>query len=108
MPGIPKIETHIRKLQGILLKRLQASDFWREEATRLRSLIEAGRIGSILSFHCPGSEKVERLLARGVGMGITASIREGYLRIALHGWHSEEDIEKVAEWMLIKTDAKGC
>ena len=28
--------------------------------------------------------------------GIYTSVREGYLRIALHGWHDEADVARLA------------
>jgi hypothetical protein len=31
--------------------------------------------------------------------GIYASVREGYLRVALHGFHTEADVDRVVAWM---------
>ncbi len=103
-PGIARIEHHVHRLQGRLLQLLRGSGVWDDEVGRLQSLLDAGRLGSILSFYFPeskltGSSPVERLVAQGEVLGITASLREGYLRIAFHGWHSEEDVDRVACWM---------
>ncbi len=100
-PGVEAIAAHIRRLQDQLLGALKAIPAWREEAYRLRDLLEQDRLGSILSLHHGGRgpEVMQELLERGLNQGIYASVREGYLRIAFHGWHEEGDIPRIAGWL---------
>lgn len=100
-PGVEAVAAHIRHLQDHLLGALKAIPAWREEVYRLRDLLEQDRLGSILSLHHGGRgpEAMQQLLNRGANQGIYASVREGYLRIALHGWHEEADIPRIAEWL---------
>jgi selenocysteine lyase/cysteine desulfurase len=95
--GIPKIQAHVEMLQRTLLRRLEPGP-WGAEAARLRPLLEAGRLGPFLAFH-HGGRDLGALLQRGLRLGIYASAREGYLRIAFHGWHGEADLGRIAEWM---------
>lgn len=98
--GIPVIATHVTHLQRRLLAALKASA-WSAETTRLQAVLDAGRLGSILSFHHGGGgpERLDRLLKTGYRRGIFASVREGYLRVAFHGFHSETDADRVAAWL---------
>jgi len=98
--GIPAIQAHVAHLQGRLLDALQATP-WAAEVARLRGLGAAGRLGSILSFHHSGRgpEAMERLLRSGYRQGIFASVREGYLRVAFHGFHTNHDVDRVAAWL---------
>jgi selenocysteine lyase/cysteine desulfurase len=100
-PGTEAIAAHIRQLQDHLLGSLKAIPAWREEAYRLRDLLERDRLGSILSLHHGGRgpSAMQELLERGVHQGIYASVREGYLRIAFHGWHEEADLPRLADWL---------
>jgi selenocysteine lyase/cysteine desulfurase len=100
-PGVEAIAAHIHELQDHLLGALKSIPTWRDEAYRLRDLLERDRLGSILSLHHGGlgPEALQELLVRGRNRGIYASVREGYLRIALHGWHEEADIPRIAEWL---------
>jgi hypothetical protein len=38
-------------------------------------------------------------LRTGYREGIFASVREGYLRVAFHGFHTEGDVDRVATWL---------
>jgi len=100
-PGLPAITQHILWLQRALLAALEARGTWLEEVHRLRALLEAGRLGPFLAFHhgghCP--QFMQELLERGARLGIYTTVREGYLRIAFHGWHEEGDIVRIAEWL---------
>jgi len=100
-PGVEAIARHIRQLQDQFLGALKSIPAWREEAYRLRDMLERDRLGSILSLHHGGRgpEVMQELLLRGTNRGIYASVREGYLRIAFHGWHEEGDIQRIAEWL---------
>lgn len=109
--GPAAIEAHVEALQKRLLEALARSPR-AGEAERLGGLLEAGRLGSILSFHHAGfggagrgsspDASARALLAKVAGgreRGIHSSVREGYLRIALHGWHRPEDTERLAAWL---------
>ena len=100
--GPARIAEHVSALQAALLERLSRSGAWGAELERLRELRERARIGSILALHHQGrgAESLQALLQAGFERGVYASVREGYLRIALHGWHGEEDVGRVAEWLM--------
>ena len=94
------IATHVAGLQAGLLDALEDSP-WRDEVRRLRPLLQAGRLGPFLAFHHGGGGSVplDRLLKAGYRQGVFASVREGYLRVAFHGFHTEADVARVAMWM---------
>jgi cysteine desulfurase / selenocysteine lyase len=100
-PGIAAIASHIQQLQGQLLGLMETRGLWPEEVRRLRALLEADRLGPFLAFHHGGRgpEAMQELLDRGLRRGIHASVREGYLRIAFHGWHEEGDLPRIVEWL---------
>jgi cysteine desulfurase / selenocysteine lyase len=97
---VPTIAAHVARLQIRLLDALVDSP-WRADVGRLHALLGGGRLGSILAFHHggrgPGS--LNRLLKAGYRQGVFASVREGYLRVAFHGFHTEADVDRVAEWL---------
>jgi selenocysteine lyase/cysteine desulfurase len=97
---VPAIAAHAAGLQARLLEALAGSS-WAAEAARLRGLLEAGRLGSILAFHHGGAGAgwMNALLKSGYQRGILASVREGYLRVAFHGFHTEADADRVGEWL---------
>jgi selenocysteine lyase/cysteine desulfurase len=98
--GVPTIAAHVQGLQRRLLRALERTA-WAREVERLAELLEAGRLGSFLSFHHGdlGAEGLNRLLISGQRHGIFASVREGYLRIAFHGYHTTSDEDRVAAWL---------
>ena len=98
--GVPVIAAHIGNLQRQLLDALKEAP-WRAESHRLRGLLEAGRLGPFLSFHHGGrgADHLQDLLRSGYRRGIFASVREGYLRVAFHGFHTEADVDRVAAWL---------
>ncbi len=98
--GVPAIEAHVAGLQRRLLEAL-ADSRWSAEASRLGGLLAAGRLGPILAFHHGGvgPEQVDHLLKAGYRQGVFASVREGYLRVAFHGFHTEADADRVAGWL---------
>lgn len=99
--GVAKIAAHVAALQRALLDRLVAAPAWAPDAARLRALLDAGLLGSILALHHGGrgAAGLDAFLRRGFAAGIHASVREGYLRIALHGWHDAADIARLAAWL---------
>ncbi|GAB4375245.1 MAG: aminotransferase class V-fold PLP-dependent enzyme [Acidobacteriota bacterium] len=98
--GIARIERHVLDLAGRLLARL-ARGPWAREAGRLEALRARGRLGSIVALHHGGQgpDGLGARLEQGFRRGIHASVREGYLRIAFHGWHDEADVERLAGWL---------
>lgn len=98
--GVAAIQSHVSRLQACLLDRL-ARGPWASEAVRLRELLGADRLGPILGFHHQGRgvEGLLKLLAQAMERGIYPSVREGYLRIAFHGWHTDEDANRLACWL---------
>ena len=102
--GVSAIRSHVAHLQTRLLAALEGS-YWTPECARLRGLLDAGRLGSFLSFHHGGGGEalLQGLLRSGYKRGIFASVREGYLRVAFHGFHMEKDVDRVAEWLLAAT-----
>ncbi len=97
--GAATIQAHIAQLQRSLLATLATDAAWSAEAGRLGDLLAADKVGSILSFAL-SSETSARLLKAAETQGISASTREGYLRIAFHGWHGSSDVERCATWLL--------
>ena len=99
--GIPRIAAHVAGLQKGLLEGLRRRPAWAAEAERLDDLLEAGRLGPILGLHHQGRgpDFLHELLKAGLQRGIHASVREGYLRIAFHGFHDEGDAERILGWL---------
>jgi selenocysteine lyase/cysteine desulfurase len=99
--GVPTIAEHILTLQNRFLEGLARIPAWAAEAERLKTLLDAGRLGSILALHHGdrGPEGMHDLLMKGIRRGVYASVREGYLRVAFHGWHEEKDVERVVDWL---------
>ena len=99
--GVGAIAAHVSALQDLLLAGLRELPAWRAEAARLAALRARNRLGSIVALHHGGRGEafLDALLKRGFETGIHASIREGYLRIALHGWHDEADVARLVAWL---------
>lgn len=97
--GLKAIQAHVTTLQRTLLAALAKDARWSAEAERLDALVHAGRVGSTLSFALP-AERSARLLQEADAQHISTSTREGYLRIAFHGWHDTKDVERCAAWLL--------
>ena len=106
--GISRLEAHILRLQGRLIAGLGDMAGWRGEAERLYDLWQGGRLGSLLSIHHGdrGPAAFQEILRDGLGRGIYASVREGFLRIALHGWHTAEDVDRLLGWLASCADRK--
>lgn len=100
--GVAAIAAHVGTLQARLLDGLADLPYWAAEAARLRALHGSGRLGPILALHHGGRgpEALHRLLRAGAAAGILASVREGYLRIALHGFHTESDVDRLLAWLM--------
>jgi len=94
--GIPAIQAHVEGLQAALLAALSEDRAWAAEAKRLEALRGAGRLGPVLCFH---GRTWDGLMAEGTARGIWATQREGYLRLALHGWHTAADVRRLADWL---------
>ena len=98
--GVPALAAHVAHLQERLLEALGDSS-WAGEARRLGTLLRGGRVGPFLAFHHGGAgpDRMDRLLKAGYRQGVFASVREGYLRVAFHGFHTEGDADRVATWL---------
>ena len=96
-----RVARHVDALQSALLERLKCSRSWGEEARRLEALRREDRLGPILSLHHRGQgpAALEAVRSAGQSRRIFTSIREGYLRVALHGWHDEQDVARLADWL---------
>jgi cysteine desulfurase/selenocysteine lyase len=103
--GVAAIAEHVRALQAELLESLAALPAWAAEAQRLRGLLERDRLGPILGFHhgALDPDAQQELLQRGFRRGVYGSVREGYLRIAFHGWHEAADLRRVVDWLKSQT-----
>ena len=97
----PMPRSTAKELKRISRKELCPWEMGWEEAARLLGLRQEGRLGSILSFHHSevGLDRLKAIQALGQKKKISTSLREGYLRLAFHGWHSIEDIERIQRWM---------
>ena len=95
------IAAHVDGLQSHLLQALATHPSWATEAERLDRLRQRHRLGPILALHHTGRgpTALDTLLQAGFAAGVYASVREGYLRIALHGWHTASDLERIVEWL---------
>jgi len=107
--GVKPIAAHVRALIQRLLDGLETLAAWRHQVPRLRALEHAGRIGSILALHHAGQgpEALDRLLQQAFRAGLYPSVREGYLRIAWHGYHRVEDVERVLRFLRHPERAAG-
>jgi cysteine desulfurase / selenocysteine lyase len=99
--GAAAVATHVDALTVHFLAGLGALPRWREEAERLEALRAAGRLGAILGLHHGevGLDGLNALLRSAFDAGIYPSVREGYLRIAFHGFHTGENVQRVLEWL---------
>ncbi len=102
--GVDAIAGHVATLQRALLDALAARGGWlANESARLAGLLDQGRLGSILAIHHAGRGRaaMDAILKDGFARGIYASVREGYLRIALHGWHELRDVDRLVAWLAL-------
>jgi selenocysteine lyase/cysteine desulfurase len=99
--GVDTIARHVRFLQAALLDQLAGSPAWDGEVRRLRGLLAQDRLGPTLCFHHGGRtpQDLADLLEQGARRGVYASVREGYLRLAFHGWHEEGDLKRIVDWL---------
>jgi selenocysteine lyase/cysteine desulfurase len=103
--GVETIAHHVQHLRQRLLTGLTEILPWWDETRRLMALEAAGRLGPILALHHGrdrgdlGKSYLDKILQEGFRRGIHASVREGFLRLAFHGWHGEEDVDRVLEWL---------
>jgi len=95
-----RIAAHVDRLQDLLLAALRGTS-WAAEAERLGALRREQRLSSILALHHGGRGAgfLGGLLRAGESRKVYASAREGYLRVAFHGWHDEAALARVGEWL---------
>ena len=96
--GLATIAAWIDDLGDRLISGLSLSPRWCDEAERLASLRAAGRTASIFSLR-GDSRELAGVMEAGECRGIGSSIREGYLRIAFHGWHTPAEVDDVVDWL---------
>lgn len=98
---VEAIYDHVRALQMLLIDGLMRLPSWRREGERLATLFAADKLGPTLALHhgradeVDGRARLDDLLVQAQEAGVYLSIREGYLRIALHGWHTPRDVAAV-------------
>ncbi len=99
--GVAAIAEHVETVQRRFLEGLATIEAFGGEARRLSDLLDEGRVGSILSLHHEGRGEAALAdwLTQGIESGVYASVREGYLRIAFHGWHDSSDVDRVLSWL---------
>ncbi|HEY3448713.1 MAG TPA: aminotransferase class V-fold PLP-dependent enzyme [Myxococcales bacterium] len=97
--GSEAIARHVDATQARLLSKITGG--FQRDAQRLDGLRREGRLGPILGFHHggAGAQLVADRAKEGGRRKIFVSVREGYLRVALHGWHDEGDVERLAAWL---------
>ncbi|MGC4120108.1 MAG: aminotransferase class V-fold PLP-dependent enzyme [Myxococcales bacterium] len=97
--GLKAIARHVDATQASLLGRIRGR--FQADAQRLDGLRRDGRLGPILGFHHGGggAQLVSDVAREASHRKIFVSVREGYLRVALHGWHDEADVERLAAWL---------
>ena len=100
---VSAITQQVQTLQLQLLDALSSMPRWAAECERLIALFAAGRLGPFLPLHhgqtdgSAGQALFDRLMAMAKRRGVYLSAREGYLRLAFHGWHGPQDVERLAE-----------
>jgi len=99
--GLDALSAHVHALQARFLEGLSDIPDWRSEALRLERLRIEGRLGALLALHHRGEDDSAHLtlMRKGLKAGIFTSVREGYLRIAFHGWHGAADVERLLGWI---------
>ncbi len=95
--GIPAIADHVTSLRRQLIEGLATLPVWTSEGARLGALDRAGRLGPLVCLHhgTRGQQGLDALARRGIASGIYTTVREGYLRVALHGFHTARDIDRL-------------
>jgi selenocysteine lyase/cysteine desulfurase len=96
--GPDAVAAHVQACQTRLLAQVEDTPAWAREAGRLCAHLGHGRLGSILAFHHgdKGAAWLNGVVRRGVERGVYLTVREGYLRVAFHGWHTDDDVDRVA------------
>lgn len=99
--GAEAIEAHIRLLQQTCLQELSSIACLEGEVERLQSLVQAGRQGPFLAIHHGGRglDFWHPILKQGMASGVMATARDGYLRLAFHGYHGSNDLAAVVAWL---------
>jgi selenocysteine lyase/cysteine desulfurase len=98
--GLDRIATHVAGLQHRFLLEIGTSPRWEKEVLRLLELLDAQRLGSVLSFHVANwSDQGQSLVSQALQAGFYLSLREGYLRVAFHGYHDEADVSALAAFL---------
>jgi selenocysteine lyase/cysteine desulfurase len=99
--GIPRIARHVASIRAQFIEGLARIPQWAQEAERLAALDARGRLGPLVSLHhgTRGPAGLDALVRRGVTDGIYSTIRDGYLRLAWHGYHGADDVTRALRWL---------
>jgi cysteine desulfurase/selenocysteine lyase len=98
---LPAIHAHVHRLQTRLLAGLARLPGFAAEARRLEALAGRGRLSPIAAVHHGGrgAAWLTELTRSGFTRKIFTTHREGYLRLALHGWHEDADVDRLLGWL---------
>jgi selenocysteine lyase/cysteine desulfurase len=88
--GAAAIGQRIVAMTGLACRRLQ------EAGALIRTRREPGHESGIVSFEVPGRDPQE-VRRRCLEQGVVMSCRAGRLRISVHAYNNEEDIERLVE-----------
>ena len=86
--GLARIQTHVQELAGRLIGGI------RRRGLELRTPAEPAERGPLVMIGSTDAPKLVELLA---GEGILCSTRDGALRVSLHYYNSESDVDAVLE-----------
>ncbi|MGH8014773.1 MAG: aminotransferase class V-fold PLP-dependent enzyme [Candidatus Zixiibacteriota bacterium] len=91
--GVPEIQKHNHQLIDRLVENLKNSDFF-----RITSVLKEGERSSILTIACDNLTELHRFLYHHK---IYTACREGSVRIAVHLFNNESDIERISEVLVL-------
>jgi selenocysteine lyase/cysteine desulfurase len=99
--GVGRIARHVASLRAQLIAGLARIPQWAGEAERLAALDAKGRLGPIVSLHhgTRGPAGLDAIVRRGIADGIYSTVRDGFLRLAWHGYHSSDDVDRTLRWL---------
>jgi cysteine desulfurase/selenocysteine lyase len=88
--SVEEIEEHVLRLTDLLVSRLQDNGY------HILSSLDPKERSGIVSFVHPKHDSAE-LVQRLANSNIVVALREGGVRVSVHVFNSEEDIERLIE-----------